>query len=72
MTAYVNHRTSVYDSMSDTEILLYEDWDRSKMISVRTSDNYHGKIDFSMTIEVAEAFAKAMLKQCELIRDRND
>lgn len=73
MTTYTNYNISIYNHSNDkTSINISEDGDGCEMVVVKADTDFYGKIDFSMDLEVAEKFARGILKQIEFIKENKE
>ena len=72
MTTYTTMDINIYTHEDDkTNIEISPSGDGLETICVKASTQYYGDIDFSMDLEVAEHFAKGILKQIEMMKEAN-
>lgn len=67
---YTTYDVNLYSPEADAEIRITEDGDGLDLIYVRTQSDFWGKMDFSVSVEDAEALANGILKAVKFIKEK--
>lgn len=68
MSIHLNPSIEVFNSTENAAIHITVG-EFPEMLEVKSKDDYYGKLDFSMDLEMAEAFAEALKRHCQLQRE---
>lgn len=69
MTIYKSVALTIYDNENEQTVLISDDPDGLDMVHVKQKDDYYGKLNFTMDVDMAEAVANAILEQVKHIRE---
>lgn len=68
---YTTYDVNLFDSAEETTIRISEDGDGTGMVVCKADTGYFGKLDFTMSTDDAETFARGILKQIQFIKENS-